>query len=166
VDALVTAADPSAEIERSFGDLFAELVRVARALGAGAQAEDVAQDALVYGRAHAAQLRDPQRLRPWLRTIAVRAVLRDRRRVGSIDNAPETMFLPADPGLGLDATAAVARLPYRERLAVTLVFGLGFRQEEAADVLGISRGTIAASLWKARRRLARDLADYREGPRR
>jgi DNA-directed RNA polymerase specialized sigma24 family protein len=84
--------------------------------------------------------------------------MRRRRRPPAI---AEGALVPLAPDLGLDAAAAVARLPERERLAVVLVYGMGYRQDEAAGVLGVTRGTVAASLWKARRRLARDLADYR-----
>lgn len=156
--------DAAQAFDEDYPVLFAELSRLCRALGAGAGAEDAAQEALVYGRAHLGDLRDPTRLRPWLRTIAVRQVSRSRAVRGSID-AADAVFLPVDSDLGLDASRAVARLPLRERQAVALVYGLGYRQEDAAEILGLTRGGLAASLWKARRRLARDLADYREEPR-
>lgn len=152
--------------DASYEALFADLTRVCLALGAGPSAEDFAQDALVYGRKHVDELRDPTRLRAWLRTIAVRSVLRHRSRSKPGDASELVALLPIDPDLGLDASAAVGRLPARERAAVILAYGLGYGQDEVADMLGISRGTVAASLWKARQRLARDLADYRrEGDR-
>ena len=52
-----------------------------------------------------------------------------------------------------------AGLPERERVAVTLVFGLGYRQDEAADLMGVAAGTVYSSIWRARRKLARLLAD-------
>ena len=70
----------------------------------------------------------------------------------------ETSYVPVDPEMRLDCSEAVARLPERERLAMALVYGLGYGQEEAAQVLGVARGTVAASLWKARQKLARELA--------
>jgi len=164
VDAVLSATDPAQAFDEGYPVLFAELSRLCRALGAGAAAEDAAQEALVYGRTHLGDLRDPTRLRPWLRTIAVRHVSRSRIVRDSIDVA-DALFLPVDSDLGLDASRAVARLPLRERQAVALVYGLGYRQEDAAEILGLTRGGLAASLWKARRRLARDLADYREASR-
>lgn len=158
---MLSATDAAQAFDEDYPVLFAELSRLCRALGAGAAAEDAAQEALVYGRAHLGALRDPTRLRPWLRTIAVRQVAR-RRSGRESTAAADAVFVPVDPDLGLDASRAVASLPLRERQAVALVYGLGYRQEEAAEVLGLSRGGLAASLWKARRRLARDLADYRE----
>lgn len=55
----------------------------------------------------------------------------------------------------------MARLPRRERQAVVLVFGMGYTQEEVGELMGISRGTVAASIWRARQKLARALRDYR-----
>jgi len=55
-------------------------------------------------------------------------------------------------------TRAIARLPERERVAVTLVFGLGYRQDEAAELMGVAAGTVYSSIWRARRKLARLLA--------
>jgi DNA-directed RNA polymerase specialized sigma24 family protein len=160
VEAVALADEAVSAFDASYEALFAELTRLCRALGAGLNAEDVAQESLVYGRDHLDDLRDPTRLRPWLRTIAVRSVSRHRPRPSARD-ASELALLPVDPDLGLDASAAVARLPARERAAVVLVYGLGYGQDEVADMMGITRGTVAASLWKARRRLARDLAVYR-----
>jgi RNA polymerase sigma-70 factor (ECF subfamily) len=160
MEAVAGIDDVGGAVDAEYGALFTELTRFCQALGAGGSAEDIAQDVLLEGRDHLDQLRDPASLRPWLRTMAVRQVGRLRaKRHGSISG--ELAFLPVDADLGLDASAAVARLPERERIAVVLVYGLGFGQAEAADMLGITRGGLAASLWQARRKLARDLAPYR-----
>lgn len=139
--------------------LFADLVALARALGAGGDAEDVAQEALLQARSHLGQLRDPERLRAWVRAIAVRGAGRARRRrpAGGTDDVERlpTVDLP-----DVDVAAAVAGLPERERVAVTLVFGLGYRQDEAAELMGIAPGTVYSSIWRARRKLARRLADH------
>jgi RNA polymerase sigma-70 factor (ECF subfamily) len=154
--------DPEESFDAQYSLLFAELTRICRALGAADSSEDIAQETLIEGRGHLDQLRDADALRAWLRVIAVRRVTRQRDRVRSTSDH-EFSYVPVDAELGMDASAAVTRLPQRERIAVVLVHGLGYRQEEAAEMLGITRGTIAASLWKARRKLARDLAPYREG---
>jgi DNA-directed RNA polymerase specialized sigma24 family protein len=59
----------------------------------------------------------------------------------------------------VDVAVAIAGLPERERVAVTLVFGLGYRQDEAADLMGVAAGTVYSSIWRARRKLARLLAE-------
>jgi RNA polymerase sigma-70 factor, ECF subfamily len=157
--AMAVADASRAMFDASYDELFGELAGFCRALGAGGDAEDIAQETLLVGRAELGGLRDPGRLRPWLRRIAVRAVMRGhrRRRTTQIEDGA---LVPTASDLGIDAAAAIGRLPERERLAVVLVYGMGYQQEEAADLLGIRRGTVAASLWKARRRLARDLIDY------
>jgi DNA-directed RNA polymerase specialized sigma24 family protein len=160
MEAVVAFEDLEGLVDADYGSLFAELSRLCRALGAGGSADDIAQDVLVEGRAKLDQLREPASLRPWLRTIAVRRVSRLRAKAWRT-MLDEPIFVPVDPDLGLDAAAAIAHLPERERIAVVLVYGLGYRQEEAADMLGITRGGVAATLWQARRKLARELAPYR-----
>jgi RNA polymerase sigma-70 factor (ECF subfamily) len=138
--------------------LFRDLVAVARALGAGEDAEDVAQEALLQARRRLHQLRDPARLQAWVRRIAIRGACRARdRRLDNLD-AEQIERLPLTDMPDLDVPAAIAALPERERLAVTLVFGLGYRQDEAAQLMGVAAGTIYSSVWRARRKLARWLA--------
>ena len=139
--------------------LFGDLTVLARALGAGPDAEDVAQEALIHARGHLDQLRDPDKLRAWTRRMAVRAAGRARRRRAADLDGEHLERLPAVDLPNLDVAAAIAGLPERERVAVTLVYGLGFRQDEAAELMGIASGTVYSSVWRARRKLARLLAD-------
>jgi RNA polymerase sigma-70 factor (ECF subfamily) len=142
-----------------YAALFGDLVALARALGAGFEAEDVAQDALLQARSHLGQLRDPDKLRAWVRRIAVRGACRARRRHQAGHGAEQIERLPVTELPDLDVGAAIADLPERERVAVTLVFGLGYRQDEAAQLMGVAAGTVYSSIWRARRKLARQLAD-------
>jgi len=145
--------------DSQYGALFGDLSALARALGAGPDAEDVAQEALLEARSHLHQLRDPDKLRAWVRRIAVRGACRARRR-HMADLAEEQIErLPVTELPNLDVATAIAGLPERERVAVTLVYGLGYRQDEAADLMGIAPGTVYSSIWRARRKLARALAD-------
>lgn len=128
-------------------------------LGAGDRSEDIAQDAILYGRAHLGQLREPSKVRPWLRTIAARAARR-RPRPWLRLNDDEQLLVLHDPSLGPDASHAIAGLPRRERQAIVLVYGLGYTQDEVGTLMGISRGTVAASVWRARQKLARALREY------
>jgi RNA polymerase sigma-70 factor (ECF subfamily) len=66
--------------------------------------------------------------------------------------------LPTADVPDVDVAAAISGLPERERVAVTLVFGLGYRQDEAAELMGVAAGTVYSSVWRARRKLARLLA--------
>ena len=147
-----------------YPELYADLARVCRALGGGHEAEDLAQETLLVGRLRLAELRDDSRLVPWLRRIAVRATLRARRsrRASSAQEASAV-----DPAIGLaevfsDERQAIARLSTRQRQFVTLVYFMGYRQEEVAEMMEVSRGTVAKTLWEARATLAHALADYAE----
>jgi DNA-directed RNA polymerase specialized sigma24 family protein len=105
---------------------FADLARLCRALGAGADADDIAQDVLVYARAHLGSLREPEKLKPWLRSIAVRKTYQARRN-HSARMSKDWIWAPAsDPDLRVDLAAAINRLALRERMVLTLVYGLGY----------------------------------------
>jgi RNA polymerase sigma-70 factor (ECF subfamily) len=145
--------------DSQYGALFGDLSALARALGAGPDAEDVAQEALLEARGHLHQLRDPDKLRAWVRRMAVRGACRARRRQMADIDAQHIERLPVTELPNLDVAAAIAGLPERERLAVTLVYGLGYRQDEAAELMGVAAGTVYSSIWRARRKLARVLAD-------
>lgn len=144
--------------DSQYRELFGDLAALARALGAGPDAEDVAQDALLHARGHLQQLRDPERLRFWVRRMAIRGACRARRRQVADLDGRRTELLPSAEVADVDVAAAIAGLPERERLAVTLVYGLGYRQDEAAELMGVASGTVYSSVWRARRKLARLLA--------
>ena len=81
---------------------------------------------------------------------------------------PRRVRHAGDLGLGpielaLDERMALRALPARQRQLVTLVYFAGYRQEEVAEMLGISRGTVAKTLWEARCTLAHALVDYSRG---
>ena len=144
---------------------FADLTSLCRALGAGASAEDIAQDALLHARERRYQLRDETKLEAWLRRIAARRTFEHLRRQRRRDSeGPVNAFVPVDPSISIDVSAAITRLPERERVAVVLVYGLGYQQEEAAAVMDVTRGTVATLLHRARRHLAERLAGYAQGP--
>jgi RNA polymerase sigma-70 factor (ECF subfamily) len=146
------------EFDSQYAALFGDLVAMARALGAGCDSEDVAQDALLKARGNLHQLRDPAKLRAWVRRIAIRGACRARlRHIAALD-ADHVERLPVVEMPDVDVATAIAGLPERERLAVTLVFGLGYRQDEAAELMGVAVGTVYSSVWRARRKLARLLA--------
>jgi RNA polymerase sigma-70 factor (ECF subfamily) len=144
--------------DSQYGSLFGDLAALARALGAGPDAEDVAQEALLHARDHLDQLREPDKLRAWVRRMAVRGACRARGRHLAALDAELMERLPAAEFPDVDVAAAIAGLPERERIAVTLVYGLGYRQDEAAELMGVASGTVYSSVWRARRKLARLLA--------
>ena len=149
----------SEEFDERYPRLFAGLTRLGQALGVGHEAEDIAQEVLLEGRRQLGRLRDGDKLQAWLRRMMVRACYRHRSRRRSTPFDRAIAYLPLDRSGALDLGVAVARLPPRERLAVALVYGLGYSQAEAADAMGITRGGLATALFKARARLLRELGD-------
>jgi len=109
--------------DSQYGSLFGDLAALARALGAGSDAEDVAQEALLHARDHLDQLREPDKLRAWVRRMAVRGACRARGRHLAALDAELMERLPAAEFPDVDVAAAIAGLPERERIAVTLVYG-------------------------------------------
>lgn len=96
----------------------------------------------------------------WTYQVALNQLRRQMRRAaleqrllgrGDARRQPEL----ADP----DVWAAVRRLALRQRTAVVLRYVADFTEADIAVVMGISRGTVAATLSAARQRLATLLAD-------
>jgi RNA polymerase sigma-70 factor, ECF subfamily len=58
----------------------------------------------------------------------------------------------------------VAALPARQRTAVVLRYGADLTENDVAEAMGVSRGTVAATLRDARRNLRRLLTDDCVGP--
>jgi RNA polymerase sigma-70 factor, ECF subfamily len=120
-------------------------------------AEEVLADTLLTAWRKIGTLRDPDRLRPWLLTIATRLALRRRRRL-----QPRVVSL--DPSAVLPSTAPVAfdelelrdainRLPPRMRAVVALNVVADLPVAEVARVLGTSENTVKSQLRVARTRL-------------
>ncbi|HEX7497714.1 MAG TPA: RNA polymerase sigma factor [Candidatus Limnocylindrales bacterium] len=148
-------------LDQDYNKHFADLTALCRALGAGDSAEDIAQEALLHGREHREQLRDDAKLEAWLRRIAARRTfehIRHQKRHQSHELV--RAFIPVDPSISIDVSAAITRLPERERVAVVLVYGVGYEQQEAGEVMNVTRGTVATLLHRARKHLAELLVGY------
>lgn len=157
------------------------LYRVARSLtGHGADAEDLVQDTLI--RAYRAVARfDGRYPRAWLLTIlrhthvnrgrARRPVLlRDGEAVeATLENvgpaAPSAEDVVIDATFEHAVSAALAALPAKHLQVVTLVDIHGLSYQEAADALGVPRGTIMSRLHRARAKVRAHLADTGIAPR-
>jgi RNA polymerase sigma-70 factor (ECF subfamily) len=62
--------------------------------------------------------------------------------------------------LGRDIARAVAKLPERQRQVFVLKEVSGFKQSEICDILGIPIGTVKSLMFRAVRRLQKDLVAY------
>jgi RNA polymerase sigma factor (sigma-70 family) len=97
----------------------------------------------------------------WVYTVAlnqVRSTLRRLRleRRWLQRQRTEPIAPPAEPDDEL--WAAVAGLPQRARTAVALRYVADLSEAEVAAAMGVARGTVAATLHQARRRLAAELS--------
>ena len=163
VEGALASSGRQEDLDAGYERHFADLARLCRALGAGHDSEDLAQEVMMFARAHVQDVRDPAKLDGWLRAIAVRKTYRLKARRRTAPLGGEEMIAPVDTDLPIDLAAAIARLPARERAVLTLVHGLGYSQADTAEALGIRRGTVAATLSHARARLATWLIDYDRG---
>ena len=143
--------------------------RTAVFLGAGADADDVVQEAFVKAYRSLGSFREGAAFRPWLLRIvanetrnALRARgLRARREELA---APHDVVLdPADVAVSLERRtallAAVRALPEQMRLVVTCRYLLELDEQETAVVLGWPRGTVKSRLHRALGRLRDALPD-------
>ncbi|MBK6938631.1 MAG: RNA polymerase sigma factor [Planctomycetes bacterium] len=134
----------------------------------GADLEDLLQETAMNVCRKIRDLRDPERLRPWLRTIAINTAISAgrsatlRRKVRTMD---DTELDPADPSIDHDEDHATARdtlervlaaaqrlhPDYREPLILKSVRGLS--QRAIAEALDLPETTIETRLARARRML-------------
>jgi RNA polymerase sigma-70 factor, ECF subfamily len=142
--------------------------RVARGvLRNAADAEDVAQEAILHSYRRFAQLRDPSRFRAWLVRITFRLAL-DHERSGRRREHRETAWAIDQPKpTATDIAAsnefarrlheAMAALSEKSRLVLLLTSIDGHSLEEVAELLQLPVGTVKSRLHSARNQLAEKL---------
>lgn len=147
----------------------------ARLLGDRAEAEDVAQEAMLrLWRAAAGWRAGEAQVSTWAYRVVTnlctdRLRARQRRRADALDDAPEV----ADAGAGVEAgmieadrmaalDAALAELPERQRQAVVLRHLEGLSNPEIAAVMDIGVEAVESLTARGKRSLAAILAGRRE----
>jgi RNA polymerase sigma-70 factor (ECF subfamily) len=117
------------------------------------QAADVAQEAFVRANARWSRVRRMDRPGAWTRRVALNLVtdhhrrLRRRRAIDPLLVADESVEMaPQDR----DLAEALAALPTRQRLVVVLHYLLDLSVADVAREMGISDGTVKATLHQAR----------------
>lgn len=124
-------------------------------------AEETLSDTLMTAWHKIGSLRDPDRLRPWLLTVATRLALRRRRgfhpRVVSLDVAPDLPDREHSPIDRLALQQAINALPPGMRAVLALHDVADLSLAEVALALGRSENTIKTQLREARARLRREL---------
>ena len=147
-------------IEAVYRARFAHFVRVATAItGDQHSSLEAVQQAfadLIRGRN---RYRGDGPLEAWAWRAVVRAARRRTRDRRSVPLSEE-LALAEQNGAGGEAAGlrvAVALLPERQRVTVFLRYYAGLDYREIADVLGVTVGTVSASLHAARESLRRTL---------
>jgi RNA polymerase sigma-70 factor (ECF subfamily) len=164
-------ADRRREFEARLADCGPLAYRVARGvLRNTADAEEVAQEALLRAYRHFDRLRDRNRFRGWLVRIAFRLAL-DRLRSRKRSEMRDTLWSqpehrpPAATAEDLAASnefqahldRALEELPEKLRLVLLLAAMEGHTIEEIAGMVGISTGTVKSRIFYARKQLAEKL---------
>jgi RNA polymerase sigma-70 factor, ECF subfamily len=156
------------EFEAQLADASALAYRVARGvLRNDADAEDVAQEALLIAFRKFDHLRDARKLRAWLVRISFRLAL-DRIRSSKRRGVREADWLrerersqaaPSEASADLQPhlERAVAELPEKLRLALLLSAMQEHTMEEVASLLAVPVGTVKSRIFFAKKQLAEKL---------
>ncbi len=115
-------------------------------------------------------LRDPERLRPWLVSVAAneaRQLIRRRQRRGVVEIAVQPWMADApipDPGAparerNLDLLSAIGQLAPSDRTIVAMRYAMGLTSEEIGQAIGMSGVGVRSRLARALVRLKKDLGD-------
>jgi RNA polymerase sigma-70 factor, ECF subfamily len=159
-----------AQLEQEFEQRLADCPTLAFRVGLGvlrnrAEAEDVAQEAMLRAYRNFHRLRDRDRFRAWLVRTAWRLALdrirsagrRERReRAVMEDCAGETAVenVVATREFERHLAAALDQLPEKLRMAIVLAAIEGYNMREMATLLEIPEGTVKSRLHLARKQLA------------
>lgn len=132
-----------------------------RVLNDEAEAEDVAQDVMLrlWNTGGTLEVQGAG-LRPWLRRVTSNLCIdriRGRRRTVVTDEVPEQLQEPTqtqqldERDLGKRVGEVMARLPERQRIALSLFHLEGLSQQEVAKALAVSEDAVESLLARARR---------------
>jgi RNA polymerase sigma-70 factor (ECF subfamily) len=163
--------DARREFEARLAECGPLAYRVARGvLGNSADAEDVAQEALLRAYRSFDRLRDRSRFRGWLVRIAFRIALdrlRSSKRRELRDDewsrpegqrtAPTVEDLAVSNQFQAQLDRALEELPEKLRLVLLLAAMEGHTLERISELVGVSVGTVKSRIFYARKQLAEKL---------
>jgi len=137
-----------------------------RLLPREADAEDAFQATFLVFVRRAASIASPEGLAGWLHGVAYQTARKARAMAGrraarerQVAALPETAVTEPDRGDAAALDAALTALPEIYRVAVVLCDLEGMTRTEAARLLGVPEGTLAARVARGRRLLARRVGD-------
>lgn len=130
-------------------------------------AADLLQDTFLTAAARLDQLRDPEKLRPWLYAIARHLAMKSLKRSGKLDPLDEDFEL-ADTSAGPSEVAAQSELAIlfqdaaeglgaQDRMVMDLHLRQGLEGQELGDALGVTPGHAYVLLSRMRDQVERSL---------
>ena len=167
-----TAVSLDAALAREFDARLADCPRLAYRVALGvlrnaAEAEDVAQEALLRAYRNFHRLRDRDRFRGWIARTAWRLALdriraarrRESRELAAVESLPERGVenIVASREFEQHVARAMDALPEKLRLVMVLAAIEGYNTREVAALLAIPDGTVRSRLFLARQQLAESL---------
>jgi RNA polymerase sigma-70 factor, ECF subfamily len=168
-----SAVSQDASLEREFERCLADCPTLAYRVALGvlrntAEAEDVAQEAMLRAYRNFHRLRDRERFRAWLVRTAWRLALDRIRAAGRRERREHAAYLDSRQGAGVADVAAsheferhvaqaLDELPEKLRLVMTLAAIEGYNTSEVATLTGLPEGTVKSRLFLARKKLAESL---------
>jgi RNA polymerase sigma-70 factor (ECF subfamily) len=151
---------------RSFDDFYrTEYPRLLRVLSAAdVSAADALQEAFTKAATAWPRISRYDDPAAWVRHVAVRRMLNERRSMHRRDAAVETLAARSegeavDHERLLDLAAAIDALSAQQRVALTLFYLGGLTSAQTADAMGISPGAVRFHLHQARNALRKTLGD-------
>ena len=150
------------ELEALYRSRFDVFVRVAASVtGDSERARDAVQEAFATAVRKRRSFRDEGPLEAWVWRIVMNAARSDSRRsMPSFDHG-EPFQTNGHPEDETELRAALARLPERQRTAVFLRYYADLDYAAIGEALGISTGTVAATLNAAHAALRSRLEEVR-----
>lgn len=165
--ARVARGEEGAFRELSRRHLPAMLALAARITGSSADAEDVAQDAMLRVWTNAPRWQPLAAFRTWLTRIVVNLCIDRKRRPAPValeaagevpDDAPNAAARSELAERDRLVAEAIANLPARQRAAIVLTYREGMSNAQTADIIGTSVSAVETLLIRAKRSLRVSLA--------
>ncbi len=137
------------------------LVRICAGLVGADAADDVVHDTYLRARLRQGQLRDDDLFEAWLTRIAINLCMNrhrsHRRWIERIPTLARRSSIAPSRDAGLHEL--IERLPQRERTLIVLHYGHGYSLEEVALMSDLTPTNVRSIVFRARRRLRRQLED-------
>jgi len=171
-----SAVSQDESLAREFEQRLADCPKLAYRVALGvmhntAEAEDVAQEALLRAYRNFHRLRDRDRFRGWLVRVAFRLALDRIRAKGRRERHEHDATRPLEEGqreanvenlvasreFEREVAQALDALPEKLRIVMVLAAIEGYKTREVAKLAGLPEGTVKSRLFLARKKLAESL---------